>query len=189
MNEDLDFLVIAIAQGDVHAFSRWLASAEAPLRASLVRFATVVDTEAVLQEAMLRIWSVASRFEPDGRPHGLFRLAVRIARNLAISELRRTRATPVPSEMLAEEPEPAAWAPPDPMLQKVLRNCHQALPDKPKEALGARLASQGAEPDEVLAHRLQMRLNTFLQNITRARRLLAACLSKHGVHVDPELSS
>jgi hypothetical protein len=29
-----------------------------------------------------------------------------------------------------------------------------------------------------------MRLNTFLQNIVRARRLVAECLARHGVTLD-----
>jgi RNA polymerase sigma-70 factor (ECF subfamily) len=132
---------------------------------------------------------VASRFEPDGKPNGLFRLAIRIARNLAINETRRMRAAPIADELLQAEPDPHGWVPPDPLLRKVLQDCHEALPDKPKEAMGARLASQGGEADEVLAQRLHMRLNTFLQNITRARRLLAGCLEKHGVQVDRELFS
>jgi hypothetical protein len=34
-----------------------------------------------------------------------------------------------------------------------------------------------------------MRLNTFLQNFTRARQLLADCLRKRGVVVDQELGT
>ena len=41
------------------------------------------------------MWQVAPRFERDGRPNGLLRLAIRIARNLAVSEVRRTKARPV----------------------------------------------------------------------------------------------
>jgi len=34
-----------------------------------------------------------------------------------------------------------------------------------------------------------MQLNTFLQNVTRARKLLAECLGKRGVVVDQELGA
>ena len=54
-------------------------------------------------------------------------------------------------------------------------------------AVAARLAAGGAEPDEALAEKLGMRLNTFLQNFTRARKLLRACLEKAGVQLDAEL--
>jgi hypothetical protein len=33
-----------------------------------------------------------------------------------------------------------------------------------------------------------MRLNTFLQNVTRARRLLAQCLRRGGVDLERELA-
>ena len=62
------------------------------------------------------------------------------------------------------------------------------LPRKPAEAIQARIDSAGAEPDAVLAERLRMRRNTFLQNVTRARRLLAACLRRRGIDVAMELS-
>jgi hypothetical protein len=40
----------------------------------------------------------------------------------------------------------------------------------------------------VLAERVRMRPNTFLQNVTRARRLLADCLRRRGVDLALELS-
>ena len=44
------------------------------------------------------------------------------------------------------------------------------------------------DPDRSLAERVGMKLNTFLQNVTRARRLLADCLRRRGVDLDLELS-
>jgi hypothetical protein len=40
----------------------------------------------------------------------------------------------------------------------------------------------------VLAKRAKMELNTFLQNITRARRMMADCLRKQGVNLAEELA-
>ena len=76
---DLDRYLPAIAAGDPDAFGHWVAGAEPRVRLSLSSFATRVDTEAVVQETLLRVWQVAPRFRPDGRPDGLVRLAVRIA--------------------------------------------------------------------------------------------------------------
>src|SRR5262245_62061828 len=90
---DYDDLHVRIATGDADAFARWLAAVEHSLRGSLRSFSASVDVEAVLQETLLRVWQVAPRFVPDGRPNGLFRLGIRIARNLALSELRRTGAS------------------------------------------------------------------------------------------------
>ncbi len=184
---DLDAHLPAIQAGDPAAFARWIGGVEPTLRETLRSFAAVVDTEAVLQEALLRVWQVAPRFVQDGEPNGLFRLAVRIARNLAVSERRRhTREV-----QQAEPPEPSVdvvtISPVDPLLRRRIEECRDALPDRPGAALRARLTADGTEPDEVLAERLSMRVNTFLQNITRARRLLAECLEGRGVDLAQEL--
>lgn len=187
---DLDIHFPAITAGDAGAFGRWLAGAEPCLRQSLRSFAARVDTEAALQEALLRTWQVAPRHTPDGRPNSLLRLALRIARNHALDEVRRARAAPTDDAALEDAaaegaPEPREGA--DPFLRRIIEECRSHLPGKPAEALTARLASGGAEPDETLAERLGMRLNTFLQNFTRARKLLAECLSKRRVDLQTEL--
>ena len=94
---DLDAHLPAIQAGDADAFGRWLAGAEPGLRESLRSFAASVDTEAVLQESLLRTWQVAPRVVSDGKPNTLLRLAVRIARNLAVSERRRLRPIALPT--------------------------------------------------------------------------------------------
>jgi RNA polymerase sigma-70 factor (ECF subfamily) len=177
---DLDELLPAIGAGDVNAFGRFVAGAEAPLRASLRSFATRIDVEAVLQETLLRMWQIAPRFTPDGNPNAFLRFAHRSCRHLAISELRRVRSSVSDADLVDQTPsEPAA--PPDPLLRRTIEICRDKLPRKPAAALEARMASQGAEPDARLAERLNMSLNAFLQNFTRARKLLAECLEKRGV--------
>ncbi len=188
---DLDVHLPAISARDTRAFGRWMAAAEGPMRESLRSFATVVDVEAVLQEALLRVWQVAPRFVPDGRANGLLRLGVRMARNLAVSEVRRTRARPATDEDLERALDEGTASPeaPDPMLRRVLAECREALPEQPRRALDARLDGAGGTEDLDLAEALGMRLNTFLQNFTRARRFLAECLKKRGVAVDQELGA
>lgn len=192
MSQDLDQHLAAIVAGDPDAFGRWVAGAESRLRASLRPFAEKVDAEAVLQEALLRIWQVAPRVAPDGKPDSLLRLAIRVARNLAVDELRRARLDPTEAATLerllqADAPLAAASSPPDPLLRRAIEECRDRLPGKPAEALAARLAAGGAEPDETLAARLGMKKNTFLQNFTRARKLLADCLERRGVRLELEL--
>ena len=170
-----DVYLARIVMGDTAAFASWLALCESPVRASIGSFARVVDVEVVVQEALLRVWQVAPRFVQDGAPNGLLRLAVRIARNLAVSEVRRTRATSVEDVEIAVEP-----VPPDPLLRAAIIDCRDKLPSRPRQALDARLAG-GA--DDELAETLGMKLNTFLQNFTRARQLLADCLGKKGISV------
>lgn len=189
-----DGLLVEISAGDAAAFARWLAAAEGRLRDSLRPFAARVDVEAVLQESLVRVWQVAPRFVPDGRPDALLRLAIRIARNLAVSELRRSRLEPVEMEVLERAAASAdgLLAGPDrvsdPMLRRAIEECRRRLPQKPAAAIQARLDSGGAESDERLAANLRMRRNTFLQNITRARRLLAECLRRRGIDLAAELS-
>jgi RNA polymerase sigma-70 factor (ECF subfamily) len=184
---DLDAFVLDIQARDTVAFGRWMAGAEAPMRESLRSFAAHLDVEAVLQEALVRVWTVAPRFEPDGRPNGLLRFGVRIARNLAISELRRTRARPLADEDLEKVVEPIEPTTTDPLLRNVIERCREKLPEQPKRALDARV--MGFADDDTLAKMLGMRLNTFLQNFGRARRMLAECLKKNGVTIDAELET
>jgi RNA polymerase sigma factor (sigma-70 family) len=186
----VDTELLGIAAGDKVAFGRWMARAEPALRASLAGFAAAVDIEAVLQETLLRAWQIARRVEPDGRPEPLLRVAARIGHNLAISEWRRQRrVTSIPEKELEkalEEPVPAQPATPDPLLRRVIERCRERLPPQPRRALEARLLGAGGVPDRTLAERLGVRLNTFLQNVTRARRLLAKCLRSQGVDLGGE---
>jgi RNA polymerase sigma-70 factor (ECF subfamily) len=186
---DLDHFVSAIAAGDAMAFGQWVAGAELPLRASLHKFAAVVDVEAVLQETLLRTWQVAPRFRSDGKANGFLRLATSIARHLAIDLARRHRAEwTAPREEVEMSAVAEAASPADPFLRRALAECQERLPDQPRKALAQRLAAAGADSDVVLAERVKMRLNTFLQNVTRARRLLADCLRKRGVDLSIEIA-
>jgi RNA polymerase sigma-70 factor (ECF subfamily) len=182
---DLDVHLPAIATGDAEAFGAWLAGAEASVRRPLGSFAHVVDTEAVVQEALLRVWQVAPRFQPDGRPNALLRFAVRVARNLALDHARRARLTPMDLaglERAAHAEEPVEVEPPDPLLRELIARCLAALPAKPGRALALRLA--GGRHDRDLADALHMQLNTFLKNIGRAKALLAECLRRGGVTLE-----
>lgn len=181
-----------IAAGDAQAFGRWMARAERPVRGSLTSFAAAVDTEAVVQEAFLRVWQVADRVRPDGRPEPLLRFALRVARNLALTQLRGRHGSvsSAPDELegaaaaFAAQLEPSSL--PDPFLRAAIAACREALPRQPRRALEGRLGGGGGVPDATIAEELGMRLNTFLQNFTRARRMLARCLRSRGVELDGE---
>lgn len=181
---DLDVSLEAIASGDEGAFGRWMAGAERPLRESLRSFARLMDVEAVMQETLLRVWQTAPRCRPDGRPNALLRLAVTIARHLAIDEARRRRLDPPPGETTEPDDLPSTRsAPPDPLLRERIRLCLERLPRQPARALNGRLGAAGGSPDTEIARDLGMRLNTFLQNVTRARVLLRECLRGFGIEV------
>jgi len=199
---DLDVHLAAIAAADPEAFALWVAAAERPLRLSLRSFASAVDTEAVVQETLLRVWQLAPRIVPDGSPNTLLRFAIRAARNLAVSETRRLgthRAWLEKSGLGAaqrlgavddRDRALAAHLLPteiDPFLRAALAECRGALHGKPAAALTARLENAGGDADLTLAERLGMTLNTFLQNFTRARKLLGECLRGRGIDVAKEL--
>ena len=163
-----------------------MSRAERPIRLTLRRFAARVDTECVVQETLLRVWQVAHRHTPDGKPNSLLRLAVRTARNLAIDEARRW-CPEIQSEVGDDsdglENIPGPDAPHDPLLRERIMECLRRLPRRPGEAILSRLGSGGGASDYDLAAGLRMMLNTFLQNVTRARRLLADCLRQRGIEV------
>jgi len=72
--------------------------------------------------------------------------------------------------------------PADPALEKAIHKCIESLPTQPKRALTARIRN-GHLPDRDLAQGVRMKLNTFLQNIVRARKLFADCLEHKGVQL------
>ena len=183
-SEARDALLPAIAAGDLPAFASWLAEAEPRVRLSLRRFAQHVDTEAVLQETLLRVWQFAPRARVDSRGDSLLRLGVQIARNLAIDHIRHSkRLERAAREQAFEADDEATSAPTDPLLRERIRDCVDRLPPQPAAVLTCRLESRGGVPDESLAEQLGMQLNTFLKNFGRARRFLLECLERAGVSV------
>ena len=178
----------AIAAGDQEAFAAWLAGAEPRLRLSLASFARAVDVEAVMQESLLRVWRLAPRFEPDGRPDGLLRLASRIARNLALDEVRSRRIPMIEFATLAQlAHEDDVPDPPDDsdgeLLKNTIERCIEDLPPRPRQVLDAHLDSAG-RPEQEVAATLDMKRNTFYQYLRRARTMLADCLERHGVKLE-----
>jgi RNA polymerase sigma-70 factor (ECF subfamily) len=181
--DPIDRAFDAVCGGDQAAFAAWLRLVELPLRDRLRSFAQAVDVEAVLQEGLLRMWQLAPRVRLEGHQASL-RYAARLTRNLALMEARRLgRMDRVDSERLAALPELRVDPPPppDPGLRRLIERCLDTLPRRPGEALRARIREGAWSPDRELAAALRMKLNTFLQNIVRARRLMADCLERHGV--------
>lgn len=169
--------------GDPDGFADWVRLVERPLRTTLRSFARVVDVEAIVQEGLLRMWVLAPTIALEGDDASL-RYVARLARNLAAGEARRMgRFVP-----MSEDDDPPGHAPvvppgpiPDPGLRRAIQDCLKRLPAKPARALAARLRGQGSVPDRDLASGARMTLNTFLQNVVRARKHMAACLESKGV--------
>jgi DNA-directed RNA polymerase specialized sigma24 family protein len=180
----------AARAGSQEAFAEWMGMVEIPLRRALGRFARAVDIEVVVQETFLRMWLAAGdpqrTLEGDGAS---LKFAHAVARNVALEEIRRCRPDRlVDLEQLMNAPEVILQPVlPDPALGRAIRECMEALPAKPRTALAGRIDGSG-QPDKEIAQGLRMRLNTFLQNIVRARRLLARCLERRGVRLGEVLS-
>ncbi len=176
--------------GNREAFAQWMGMVEVPLRCSLSRFARAVDVEVVIQETFLRMWMVAG--DPQRILEGSsasLKFAHAVARNVAFEEMRRYRQDHlVDLDILDSLPE-GRWEPdpPDPALARAISKCIQILPRQPRQALEARFRD-GGRPDRDLAAGLHMKVNTFLQNIVRARRMLRECLEKRGVRLTEILS-
>ena len=185
--------LFAAARGSDHAaFADWMGRVERPIQSSLRPFARVVDLEVVMQETFARMWVVAC---DPGRvlegPNAALRFAIGVARNVAREEVRRARLGRVVSlEALADPPEPQVFddPPADPGLMRIIQACLDALPRRPREAILARIAQGHVAHDRSLADGLQMSVNAFLQNIVRARSLLARCLRGRGVTVEELVS-
>ena len=175
-----------ILLGDYQSFANWMARSEEPIRSSLRRFASCADVESVVQETFFRVWTSVSLVSGDGKPQLLLRYGLRIARNLAISEARRRRMLDFDAAEAFEptvDPAPVA----DPSVADAVHACREKLPQQPRAAIDARIQSEGHVRDEELAARVGMRTNTFLQNVTRARKLLAECLRLRGIDLALEM--
>jgi len=165
--------------GDPDGFTDWVRAVELPLRGTLRRFARHVDVESIAQEGLLRMWRLAPTVKLEGDNASL-RYAAVLVRNLALREIERNRIY-VSQDPDQNEPEVQPDPPPDSGLRRILLDCFRRLPPRPRLALRVRLTLGGGAPDRALANGIGMRLNTFLQNIVRARRHLARCLESHGV--------
>lgn len=163
---------------------------EIPLRRSLQRYARAADVEVVLQETFVRMWLVADdRQRLLEGPNAAVKFAFAVARNVAFEEIRRCRQDRfVDLDSLDSLPEGRVEPdPPDPALARAIQDCMGRLPRQAQKALSARVR-EGVLPDRELARTLRMKVNTFLQNIVRARRLLRACLERRGVRLEEVLS-
>lgn len=169
-------------QGDHDGFADWVRLAERPLRTALRSFARVVDVEAIVQEGLLRMWVLAPTIALEGENASL-RYVTRLARNLAVREAERMGifVSMDRDDPAGHEPEVAPGPISDPGLRRAIQDCLKRLPAKPGRALAARLRGQGSLPDRDLASGVRMTLNTFLQNVVRARKHMAECLESKGV--------
>jgi DNA-directed RNA polymerase specialized sigma24 family protein len=189
---ELDTLFEDARRGSADAFGVWAEQVQLPVRRSLRSFARAVDVEVVVQETLLRMWVLARGGERvlEGEEASL-RFALRVARNVAREEVRRARTghlLPLEAWSASEQPPVRPEPPADPGLRQAILTCLARLPGRPAAALRERISRGGDAPDRDLASRLGMTLNTFLQNVVRARAHMAACLRTRGVAIERWMS-
>lgn len=183
---DIDRAWEAARAGDHGAFAAWVRSVEHPLRLRLHPFRRAVDPEEILQEVLMRMWILAPTKELEGENASL-RYAMTVLKNHAREVAKRNRlgdlVDPWELEELERENPVEPDSPPDPILRRVIEACLEKLPHRPREVIRARIGTGPHEADRDLAATLGMKLNTFLQNIVRARRALKRCLEDRGVRL------
>ena len=180
-----DLLFERARRGDVGAFADWMALVEHPVRGSLRRFARAIDVESALQETFLRMWIASQDHERTFTgENASLRFTLRVARNVALEEVRRAKLDHLvalddldPSSEPSIDPAP----PSDPGLMSAIKDCVSRLRGKPRDALLTRLTRGHEMHDRDVAASLGMAVNTFLQNVVRARKLVAACLEGKGL--------
>jgi DNA-directed RNA polymerase specialized sigma24 family protein len=165
--------------GNRDAFTRWMRMAEIPIRHTLARYARHVDVEAAMQETLLRMWLLVN---DPGRvltgENASVRFGCRVAANVAKEELRRLRLAPL--EVEPQDPSDPPQS--DPFVRRAIRECRDKLPRKLHIAIGVQV-SDGYRGSREAAAIARMKVNTFLQNLVRARRLLRTCLEHRGVRL------
>jgi DNA-directed RNA polymerase specialized sigma24 family protein len=181
-NVDLDTLWQAACHRDQRSFGDWMGRVERPIRLSLYHWARLVDVEGIVQEACLRMWVRAgdTGVPPLTGTNASLRFAIVLAKNLARNEARkRVREEVLPPEDMPDvvvEPDPD----PEPRLRSAIRECVEALTGKLSQVMSLRLGNDGSLSDRELAEQIPMKVNTFVQNVVRARKQIDTCLDGKG---------
>ncbi|MGL5838720.1 MAG: sigma-70 family RNA polymerase sigma factor [Sphingorhabdus sp.] len=178
-DESDDALMTRVAARETDAL-RLLADrhAELPWRIAFRMLADRTEAEDVAQEAMLRLWQYADRWQPGGS--GVAAWLTRVATNACLDRLRRRRfvgdnAIPERADesLLADEAIEADE------VRKAVAECIEALPDRQRAAVV--LTYYEERQNKMAAEILAMRLKAFESLLFRARASLRDCVEGKGV--------
>jgi RNA polymerase sigma-70 factor (ECF subfamily) len=167
-------LMARVAERDRDAFTRLLDRHLAPLQRFLQRLTgNAADADELSQEAMLRIWRHAHRWQPNRVKFSTW--LYRIARNLAIDRHRRQRdGDPDALEALADD-GPDAFARLDAERRaEATRRAVAALPERQRSALV--LCHFDGFSNQEAAAVLQVSVDALESLLARARRTLRTTL-------------
>lgn len=167
-------LLVSSAAGDRHAFKAlYDATSRRLLGIALLILRRRELAEDVLQEAYVRVWTEARRYDPARGP--ALPWLSRIVRNLAIDALRRDRG---PHEDITDRTELLA-TPPAPVAERrdLARGLAQLAPEQRESVL---LAFLEGYTHEELARRLGVPLGTAKSRVRRGLGQLRAYLLADG---------
>jgi RNA polymerase sigma-70 factor, ECF subfamily len=170
--EDSDeALMERIAMQDEGAF-RLLAGRQLPKMLNLAQklLGSAADADEIAQEALLRVWINARRFDPRRSRLGTW--LYRIVYNLSVDRLRRPRAHALDEALEVSDPAPSAL---DALARRAdldrLAAAMAKLPERQRAALLLFYHEEMSGPDA--AEILGLSLRAFWSLLQRARQMLA----------------
>lgn len=178
-DESDDALMARVAARETDAL-RLLADrhAQLPWRIAYRMLADSTEAEDVAQEALLRLWQYAERWQAGGP--GVAAWLTRVATNACLDRLRRRRFVgddAVPER--ADESPLADEAIEEDEVRKAVADCIEALPDRQRAAIV--LTYYEERQNRVAAEILAMQLKAFESLLLRARGALRTCVEGKGV--------
>ncbi len=174
---ELVWLLAAVAKGDQTAFERLYAATRAKLYGIVLRILRRPDlANEVLQEAYLKIWSSAGKFDPAlASP---ITWMVSIARNRAIDVVRKRTEASIEEEpevmaVAAETADPLARRETSEQLKRLLTCLGRLEPDRQRLVL---LAYYTGVSRDQLAVQFERPVNTVKTQLRRALADIRECL-------------
>ena len=178
--DDDDALMARVALRDDAAFRTLIdAHAHVPHRVAWRMTGDAGDAEEIAQEALLRLWEHAGRWQGNGP--GVAAWLTRVAVNLALDRLRKRRLT-VEEKSAGERPDPAPSTDStidSSRLREATRHCVAKLSDRQRAAIV--LTYYEDLSNQVAAEHLKMNIKAFESLLLRARRALRHALESRGV--------
>jgi RNA polymerase sigma factor (sigma-70 family) len=172
--ESDDVLMARVALRDGAAFRALIdAHAARPHRIAYRMLGDATEAEDIAQEAMLRLWNSANKWQAGGAGVGAW--LARVATNLCLDRLRRRKF--VSDEVVPERADDAALA--DEIIDEARLRARtvtavQALPDRQRAAII--LTYYEGYSNIMGAQALAMNIKAFESLLLRARRALRAAL-------------
>jgi len=163
-----------VAAHDRDAFTRLLDRHLAPLQRFLLRLTgNAADADELSQEAMLRVWHHARRWQPGRVKFSTW--LYRIARNLAIDRFRRQRDSDADAlDALADQALDAFAQLEEARRASQLRRAVAALPERQRSALS--LCHFDGFSNQEAAAVLEVSVDALESLLARARRTLRTTL-------------